>query len=122
MNNFDDDRQLVSFLKQYQPIAPAPALDLQAQIMDQVQAMPIKRSLLADFNAQIKFCLIGAAIATTAIIAMTYSNRQMQPAISEAETQVIEASLVNTWSISTGSEQEFTSSYSLLQNRKSSYE
>jgi len=114
-HNFDDDR-LVAFLKQHQPIAPPSDRDLQAQIMSQIQTMPRHH----NYFSPVKIWLIGAAIVTTAVIGWSNYNRQVQPALSEADTQVLEASLVNSWSISSGEGQEFTTPYALLGQRSAS--
>ena len=104
--NFDDDRNLVAFLKQNQPIPPDPAPNLQASIMAQVSTTKISSPL--NFK---KIGLISAAIVTTISLVIISQPRQMQTAINESEVNKIDNSLLSNWQLA---EEEFTTGYSLI--------
>jgi hypothetical protein len=104
--NFDSDRNLVAFLKQNQPIPPAPDPNLQASIMAQVSTTKIS----SPFNFK-KLGLISAAIVTTLSLVIMSQPRQMQTAFNEAEVNKIDNSLINNWHLA---DEEFTTGYSLI--------
>jgi len=116
-SNFNDDHDLVAFLKQNQPIAPPPSPNLQAVIMEQVINIPIAKSSILPKIGIKKIGLVGAVIITALSLIVFNQTRSMQTAFNEAENLTIEKSLLSNWQIA---DEEFTSSYSVLSN--SNYE
>jgi hypothetical protein len=116
--NFDDDLELIAFLKQHHPIAPPADLNLQAAIMAQVSSQASNTAIAKSQNIKtlnIKIGLLGAAIVTTLSLVIYSQTRPMQTAFNENERLKIEKSLITNWHIA---EEEFTTSYSLLSSLK----
>jgi hypothetical protein len=111
--NFDDDRELIAFLKQHHPIAPPAHLDLQAAIMAQVSGQISSTAIAKPINIK-KVGLCGAAIVATLSLVI-FSHRPMQTALNETERLKLEKSLITNWHIA---DEEFTTSYSLLSSLK----
>ena len=118
-SNFDDfddeDRHLVAFLKQNKPIAPDPATNLEQRIMTEIGRQPISR---AKPQQRWRKGLIFASGAIAAGWLVIWSvNRQLQPTIGEVDRAQIEASLIKSWSASSGDDRidedsdEISSSY-----------
>jgi hypothetical protein len=106
--NFDNDRDLILFLKQNQPIPPAPDPNLKALIMAQVA----NTAIASPINFK-KLGLIGAAVITTitTLSFVIFSPVRPQTALNQVEVDRINNSLINNWHLP---DDEFTTSYSLI--------
>ncbi len=115
--NSDGDRNLVSFLKAHQPIAPSASPNLQALIMEQVASLEVTRAIAKPVKkvAIRTLGLLGAAVVTVISLVIFNQNRPIQVAVNETESLKIEKSLVSNWYIP---EEEFTTSYSLISTSK----
>ncbi|AFY74026.1 hypothetical protein Syn7502_02000 [Synechococcus sp. PCC 7502] len=105
--NQDQDRDLVRFIKQNQPIAPPASSNLQLSIMKQVSTMGITRP---EINHK-KLGILGATIIATLGLVIFNQSRPLQTALNENDSLKTEKSLVSNWSIAG---EEFTTNYSLL--------
>lgn len=108
-HDFDDNQQepVVAFIRQYRPIVPAPAFDLQERIMSQLEPHQQRKKY------RHLWLLVPAAIAS-ALIFNLGQNRQLQPTLSQTDKNLIEASLVNNWLASSGEEIEDSSISSIF--------
>ncbi len=89
-----DDRLLVTFLKQHQPVPPPPAVDLEARLFAQIAGdRPCrKQRTLPYFGMALVVALLGVS-------GMWVLGRQPRAALSAAERQDIETALMQSWTI-----------------------
>lgn len=112
------DRKLIKFLQQNQPIAPPASSNLQASIMTEVAGIQIASPLDVKRIGMKKIGLLSAAIvATISLLTFNQFNQRPMQTVSDAESTKLEKSLIGNWHLS---DEEFTTSYSLLGN--SNYE
>ncbi|MFO8040867.1 MAG: hypothetical protein R6U67_15635 [Sodalinema sp.] len=92
-NNHDDDRQLVTFLQHYQPLAPPAPPELESQLLAQVRTD--KTLKLIRRRQQWR---LGGAIAAALIPLVWFSSRHLfTPQTSNAQLAQLETFLEESW-------------------------
>jgi hypothetical protein len=113
----DDDRALVNFLRQYKSEAPAPGNQLERELMSKISAesqlkpKQIRARQLFPYK-QLVWCIPAAIAALGAGI--WFGSRPVEPQLSQADRDTIEASLVKSWTATADQDTEDTATAYLL--------
>lgn len=93
-----DEESLVEFLRQYRPIAPPPAPDLEAQILKAVESLPVRES--SPFWVRLArrpLWLVPASVAAGLLLSANFARLLMPQSPSAAEMASLESFLATNW-------------------------
>lgn len=90
--DYDDDRQLIAFLKHHQPLPPPAAANLEHQLLEQIRAEATLKRLKARQRRR-----WGGAIAAALIPLAWLAHRSVSPQLSSAELVQLETFLEDSW-------------------------